>query len=171
MGWSWPEFGWLFALAATLHNLEEAVWLPRWSQQGGRWRIRVDAFEFRFAVLVLTVLAYGVAWLAAMGGPESIGAYALAGYALAMLLNVFFPHLWVTLASRRYAPGTATALLLNLPACSLLLYLELKDGAIVAGKVLLLGPAFVVALLAGIPLLFFLGRMIHRHFQSPSSSC
>jgi hypothetical protein len=48
----------LFLLAVTLHNLEEAVWLPDWSQQAGRWHRPVEKIPFRFAVLVLTLLAY-----------------------------------------------------------------------------------------------------------------
>ena len=63
-----------------------------------------------------------------------MAAYALAGYALAMLLNVFVPHVLATLALRQYAPGTATALLFNLPVCGALLYVGIKDGYIVTDQ-------------------------------------
>ena len=33
---------WLFALVVTLHNLEEAIWLPDWSQTAGRWHSPVS---------------------------------------------------------------------------------------------------------------------------------
>ncbi|MFH1985782.1 MAG: HXXEE domain-containing protein [Pseudomonadota bacterium] len=72
----------LFALAVTLHNLEEALLLPTWSRSAGRWHHPVGAREFRFAVAVLTVFAYVTVYLAAVGGKESVGAYLLAGYAL-----------------------------------------------------------------------------------------
>jgi hypothetical protein len=52
---------------------------------------------------------------------NEIGIYLLCGYALAMALNVFLPHVAATIALRRYAPGTATALLFNLPVCVMLL--------------------------------------------------
>jgi len=106
---------WLFAAVVAIHNLEEAAFLPAWSGQAGRWHRRVGASEFRFAVFVLTVLAGVAALIATVQGRESFGAYVLTGYALAMLLNVAFPHLLATLAMGRYMPGTATALVLNLP--------------------------------------------------------
>ncbi len=81
----------------------------------------MGALEFCFAVGVLTVLAYIAVCLSIIGGKESIGVYFVAGYALAMLMNVLFPHLLATLIMRRYAPGTATALLLNLPVTVVLL--------------------------------------------------
>ena len=81
----------LFLLAVTLHNLEEAVWLPDWSQQAGRWHRPVEKIPFRFAVLVLTLLAYVFAYLGLMGGKQSVGIYLLGGYVFVMLVNVFFP--------------------------------------------------------------------------------
>ena len=57
-GMSFPLLSWLFAVAITIHNLEEALWLPGWSQSAGRWHHPVGAREFRFGVGVLTALAY-----------------------------------------------------------------------------------------------------------------
>jgi hypothetical protein len=34
---SYDQLRWLFALSLTIHNLEEAIWLPEWSQQAGKW--------------------------------------------------------------------------------------------------------------------------------------
>lgn len=72
-------------LLQLLHNLEEAIWFPKWSQQAGKWHSKVKA-EFRFVVIALTALAYLFTYL----GPQSIWAYLTSGYMLAMLLNVFF---------------------------------------------------------------------------------
>ncbi len=153
-----PLLSWSFAVAMTLHNLEEALWLPRWSQSAGRWHHPVGAREFRFAVGVLTALAYVAAYLSMVGGKESAGAYLVAGYALAMLLNVFFLHLPATLIMRRYAPGTATALLLNLPVTLLLLYQGVQQGYIRLSTFTWAGPLVVGAILSSIPLLFAIGR-------------
>lgn len=125
-----PLLSELFALAITIHNLEEALWLPKWSQRAGRWHHPVGVREFRFAVGVLTGLAYLAAYLSVVGGKETVGAYFVAGYALAMLMNVLFPHLLSTVIMRRYAPGTATALLLNLPITVLLLGRGFQHGYI-----------------------------------------
>ena len=71
----------LFAAAVTIHNIEEAVRLPGWSRSAGRFHVAVTARSFRFAVTVLTLVAWGaVAWSAA--GSE-VADYLVSGYALA----------------------------------------------------------------------------------------
>jgi hypothetical protein len=47
-----------FPVAFALHNLEEAIWLPAWSRTAGVFDPVVGGFEFRFAVLVLTLWAF-----------------------------------------------------------------------------------------------------------------
>ena len=150
----------LFALAVTAHNLEEALLLPGWSGSAGRWHHPVGPREFRFAVSVLTALAYFVAYLAASGGKESLGAYLVTGYALAMLLNILFPHLLATVIMRRYAPGTATAFLLNLPITVLLLRQAIQGGYIQLSRFLWAGPLVVGAILGAVPVLFAIGRRL-----------
>ncbi|MBK8456944.1 MAG: HXXEE domain-containing protein [Phyllobacteriaceae bacterium] len=151
---------WFFVAATTLHNLEEAIWLPAWSRRAGRWHAPVGAAEFRFAVLALTLTAALVAGLAQFQGPESIGVYLLAGYALAMLLNVLVPHLGATIAMRRYMPGTATALLFNLPAAAFVVSTAFREGWISTPTFYWAGPAVVLAIMASIPALFSLGRRL-----------
>jgi hypothetical protein len=157
---SYSLLSFLFAAAITLHNLEEALWLPGWSQSAGRWHHPVGAREFRFAVGVLTVLAYVAACLSVFGGKEGVGAYLIAGYALAMLLNVLFPHVLATLMLRHYAPGTASALLLNLPVTVLLLSQGFQQGYIRSSTFIWVGPLVVAAILGSIPLLFTIGRRL-----------
>jgi hypothetical protein len=151
---------WLFVLAVALHNLEEALMLPAWSQKAGRWHYPVSATEFAFAVIVLTAAAAATALAANLGGKGSAGAYLVCGYALAVLLNVLFPHLLVTLVLRRYAPGTMTAVVLNLPACALLLDHALREQYVEMGTFLWAGPSTVIAIVTAIPLLFALGRRL-----------
>lgn len=151
---------WLFVIATAAHNAEEAIWLPAWSRTAGRWRRAVGATEFRFAVAVLTALAIISAWLATMQGKESMGAYLMASYALAMALNAIFPHLLASLALRCYMPGTATGMLVNLPIGVALLTRALREGYIEASAFLKFGPLIVIGVVASIPLLFRIGRMI-----------
>ncbi|MDR3441318.1 HXXEE domain-containing protein [Telmatospirillum sp.] len=154
----WDALAWLFAGAVTLHNVEEAVLLPRWSRTVSRWSVPVATTDFRFAVVVLTVLAYACAWISIRG--QLFATYVLCGYALAMLLNAFIPHLAATIALRRYAPGTATAFCFNVPVASLLLY-----GAVTQHRIEFVtfawgGPLTVIAIVSAIPLLFALGRRL-----------
>jgi len=151
---------WLFALAITVHNLEEALLLPDWSKTAGKWHHPVGAGEFRFAVVVLTLLGYVAAWLATVNGKESVGSYLVAGYAIAMLLNVLFPHAIATVVMRRYVPGTLTALLLNLPVTLLLLHQGFQEGYIHGERLAWAGPLVTVSIVAAIPALFYLGRRV-----------
>ncbi len=158
-----------FALAVTIHNLEEALFLPAWSRRAGRWRVAVGASEFRFAVIALTLLAYLGAALAAAALP--IGAYLVCGYALAMALNAFVPHLAASVALRAYAPGTASGLLLNLPIGVALLIEAAAERRIAWPTFAWAGPATVAAIVAAIPLLFALGRALAARLGGGGQSC
>ncbi|MBN2397185.1 MAG: HXXEE domain-containing protein [Deltaproteobacteria bacterium] len=160
---SFVTLSWSFAVAVTIHNLEEALFLPQWSQRAGRWHPGVGACEFRFAVSVLTLFAFIAAYWSVSSPPGSLGAYLVCGYALAMLLNVVFPHLAVTLALRRYMPGTATSILVILPASSWLLYQAFHQGYIESSRFMYLGPGVVAGIALSIPVLFMIGKKIWGH--------
>jgi len=149
---------WLFVVAVAAHNLEEAIWLPGWSQSAGRWHPAVTAIEFRFAVVVLTAFAAATAALANWQGKGSVGAYLVTGYALAMLLNVIFPHILATLALRRYTPGIVTAILAILPATTGLIWSAFRENFVELHRFLAVGPVLVIGILISIPLLFWLAR-------------
>jgi len=156
-----------FCAAVTVHNVEEALFLPAWSRSAARFHAPVGAFEFRFAVAALTLAAYACAALAAAG--SAVGGYLVCGYALAMAANAFVPHLVATLALRRYAPGTATGVLLNLPIGVALIAAAAAEGRIAWPTFLWAGPATMVALLAGIPALLALGRAWSRRLSARQS--
>jgi hypothetical protein len=159
---SFVAFTWIFVLVVAAHNLEEAIWLPAWSRTVVRWHQAVGNTEFRFAVIVMTLVAIISAWLATVQGRASLGAYLVAGYALAMLLNVLFPHVVASLVLRRYMPGTATAVLLNLPVTIGLLGRAFREGYVEPRAFLIFGPMVVIGMVASIPLLFRIGRMVSR---------
>jgi hypothetical protein len=69
---SFQNLEWLFPLVITLHNAEEALWLPGWSKRAGRWRHPVAPGVFRFAVVILTLLAYPVTALSFISGRETL---------------------------------------------------------------------------------------------------
>jgi hypothetical protein len=146
--------GWLFAFGVVAHNAEEAWLLPDWPKRSIRWR--VSPRVFRAGALVLSLLAVLAAWLAEVGGRHSFGAYLLAGYALAMVLNVLAPHVIACLVTRSYAPGTVTAVLFNLPLGGWLIHRSLVDGAIEPAVFAWSGPLVVLGLLAFVPALFAL---------------
>jgi len=157
-------FRWLFPVAIIVHNLEEAIWLPGWSQDVGKWHPPVGRYEFWFAVAVLTALVYVLMALSIRNGKQSLATYLFVGYAFAMLLNVIMPHLLSSLFLHRYSPGLATALIINLPITALTWRLAMRDGFVSEKRCLLVSPGVSVVLLASVPGLFFLGR----HLLGPS---
>jgi hypothetical protein len=165
MGFAALDVG--FCAAVTVHNVEEALFLPNWSRSAARFHTPVAAFEFRFAVAALTLMAYACAALAAAG--SAIGAYLVCGYALAMAANAFVPHLVATLALRRYAPGTATGLLLNLPIGAALIAAAVAEGRVAWPTFLWAGPATTIALLGAVPGLLALGRALSKRFGARQS--
>jgi hypothetical protein len=157
---SWLTFEnlfFLFPVTVTLHNLEEAVWLPQWAQNAGRWHPPVEKIPFRFAVLILTLLAYVLTYVSFRGGKQSIGVYLLSGYALVMVVNVFFPHLLAAIWLGQYVPGLATGLIFILPVCSALLFFVLKNGYVSPWPLVITGVLFTVGILILIRILFKLG--------------
>ena len=76
-----------------------------------------------------------------------------------MVVNAVVPHLVVTIATRRYMPGTASALLFNFPLGCFFLERALKENFIEVTVFAWSGPAIALTILASIPLLFVIGRM------------
>jgi predicted neutral ceramidase superfamily lipid hydrolase len=106
----------LFLLGFTLHNIEEALWLPGWSKGAGKYHAPVGANGFRFGVIAVTVMGYLLTFLDhVLGGQVEIIRYAYLGFVSMMVLNAVFPHLAATVAMRSYAPGLMTGLCLNVP--------------------------------------------------------
>jgi hypothetical protein len=150
-----PSAAILLALAVTLHNIEEWIWLPEFP---GPPALRPPSpFAFRFAVAAVTLVFWTLAGGLAMGLPlEPV----LAGFAAAMILNAIAPHLAASIWFRRYHPGTGTAWLLVVPAA-------LKALSAVGWAERFNEPPFALGAAAGliglgasVPLLIWLGRQV-----------
>lgn len=154
------EIGWLFTLGTLLHNAEEAVWLPAWSQRVRRISKPVAASVFRLAVGVVSILFVAITCAASFSQPEGIAAYLMAGYVLTMVMNVFFPHTLASFVTRSYMPGTATAILFNLPLGLFYLLHAITGGYIALPTFYWAGPAVILGFLALLPALFAIGRRL-----------
>jgi hypothetical protein len=144
---------WLFPIVITLHNSEEAIWLPDWWKRTGLRHAPVAPRVFRLAAAVLTLLAYAVTWLSVVTGQQTVWTYLAFGCIAATLLNVLVPHLAATIATRSYVPGVATAVFLNLPVLTLLVVNALREGYVSGGKALAYCAGVTAALVAFIPAL------------------
>jgi len=152
---------WLFPIVITLHNAEEAIWLPGWSKRAVLWHSPVSPGSFRFAVAVLTVLAVAITWLSAESGKQTVWTYLAFGCMVVTLANVLIPHIALTVALRSYMPGVATAVILNLPVLSLLVVLALKEGYVSGLKAAEYSVGVAGLLLLSIPVLFKTGRALN----------
>lgn len=111
----------LFGVGVTLHNLEEAVYLPAWL----RSNVRLVFEPNRKIYWVVTSLVSIVIWVPIVGvclWPESSRFQSvLSGFALTMVINAVLPHFAWSLLKHSYSPGAATGLLFNLPLGVLLI--------------------------------------------------
>jgi len=71
--------------------------------------------------------------------------------------NAFFPHLIVTILMKTYAPGLLTALLLNVPINTVILYTLYKQNFIRVKEIIFSTVVVGILLLVMIPFLFTLG--------------
>jgi hypothetical protein len=119
---------WLFPIAVTLHNSEEAFCMPNWvSVHSSQLPFHPGAAKIRSGLLLLTFAAFVVTYGSAQKGKRSVWAYLLFGSAAAMLGNVFIPHVPATLVFGEYTPGVVTAVLINLPVMSILLFMAVRE--------------------------------------------
>lgn len=125
---SFRRLQWLFPIAVTLHNGEEALFMPAWDvAHSNQIPLHPRAAVIWLALLLLTAIAYVITALSAKRGPQSVWAYLLFGYIAATWVNVFVPHIPAAIFFRGYAPGVITAVLINLPLMSILLFQVVRD--------------------------------------------
>ena len=152
---------WLFPIAVTLHNAEEAIWMPGWRAPllGDVVGRPPGSAEIRAALVVFTLAAFAVTYLSARRGPESIWAYLTFGYIVAMLANVFVPHVPAAVVFRGYAPGVATAVLINFPVMSILAIRMLRERWVSGWRAVVFGVG-VPLVLGGAIVVWLAGRII-----------
>ncbi|MEK5449794.1 HXXEE domain-containing protein [Paenibacillus sp. FSL R7-0331] len=155
-----------FCFAITLHNIEEAVWLPKWSQKSSGFHKPVASSEFHFAVIVITILAYLSAF-SYLYMPESVFAkWIFIGFLGSMILNTIFPHLIATILMKKYAPGLLTGLLLNIPINSFVIYQMFLHHLIIWRELIISTVLVGIILISLIPVLFKVGGKITSSLSS-----
>jgi len=154
---SFQKLQWLFPIAVTFHNSEEALWLPAWwVRHAKEVPVHPGAGAFRYALAGLTVAAFVVTYLSDRKGKESIWTYLMFGYIVAMLANVFIPHIPAYLVFRSYTPGLVTAVLINLPVMGILSIRAVREGWVSGRKAAAFGVAVPLAIAGVIPMLFLI---------------
>ena len=151
-----------FPLAITLHNIEEALWLPQWSHHDSKYHKPVEKNEFHFALIIITALAYLVTFFRIILPDVVFISWVFYGFLGVMIINAIFPHLMATIALKKYAPGLFTGLFLIIPINSTLIYRAVDIGFITISGVIIATAAVGILLILIIPLLFKAGgRLIN----------
>lgn len=149
-----------FIFAISLHNAEEALWLPQWSRHAQRFLKPVDRDEFLFAVIVITLLAYLAAGLFILAPDILLFKYMFLGYVGAMIVNVIVIHLLSTIIVKKYSPGLITGIFLLVPVNALILTDSINIGITSIYGVIISTAIMAILLIAIIPALFWLGKIL-----------
>ena len=149
-----------FPLAITLHNIEEALWLPQWSHHAAKYHSPVEKNEFHFALIIITALAYLVTFFRVILPDVVFISWIFYGFLGVMIINAIFPHLVATIALKKYAPGLFTGIFLIIPINSILIYRAVSIGFTTITEVIIATAAVGILLILIIPLLFKAGRAL-----------
>jgi hypothetical protein len=122
---------WFVPFSITVHNIEEAFtidpFLPvikkRLSKYGGKDIVPTWP-QYRLALITVTLIPFVVAILPLKAG-RRLTMMLIAS--TTMLINVI-PHLAGSIIFKRYVPGLASALLINLPSSLLSIFLAFRSG-------------------------------------------
>ena len=110
---------WLLPLAVTIHNAEEAIWLPAFRSRHG-WN-SISAAPFRTGAFLVALLAFAVTYATLQNRRNRAASWLFHAFCWIMLLNVLW-HVGACFYFRAYAPGVITAVVLVLPITMYLIF-------------------------------------------------
>jgi hypothetical protein len=159
---------WLVPILITVHNLEEAGFMPavlarRNSAVPNLLHGLVPPItygQFLLALLIMTAIPYLIAWFAIRErervGP---GLLLLVSVQVMMLVNVF-AHAGMAILIGGYAPGLVTATAINLPFSIYLLHHAVRERWVSGKAMALIVPVGLVLHGIGLPMIIILSGKI-----------
>jgi hypothetical protein len=166
MGNMSPLFFWLFPVAFTIHNIEEALWLPAFSKSAGKFLKPVNIFEFLFALIVITLLSIIITIMFYIDGKQSLACYLFFAFNFGMLINIFFPHLIATVVLKKYCPGLITGILFLMPCVSYNLIYGYQNQYYSFPKFWIIAVPSILLMVGIIPILFKVGLYLQKKFRN-----
>ena len=158
---------WLVPACITIHNLEEALFMPaflqaRNSSMPGFLQRLLPPITYRqllISLIIVTTIPYLIAWLAILKREGERGIQVLLGLQIVMLFNVF-AHAWMAVVMRGYAPGVVTAFAINLPFSYYFMRRALREGWVSRRALALLIPIGLLIHVVGLPGIIILSGSI-----------
>lgn len=128
---------WLFVPVVALHNLEEWLTFPHMrevaviaAQQVGLVLPTPSWSVLQMGLVAATLVPAAAVVFAAAGHPSRRKERVVAFFVSIYFVNVLLPHVAAAILVGGYAPGLATALLVNLPFALLYYRAALADGVL-----------------------------------------
>ena len=107
---------WLVPIFMTIHNLEEAPFMERWSRQlPMKLPFSITTRQFVIAVTFITIAGFIITYVGLEYLANQTGYWLVLGMQAILLFNAFIPHIATTIRFRMYSPGVITAVLIMLP--------------------------------------------------------
>lgn len=163
---------WLVFACLALHNLEEALtmraYLPRIREllrehaPAGFVSAMPTPAEFYAALAGATIFPLILVVFATTGKLSKLKFYLVALVQAQVFLNVFVPHVPAAFALGGYAPGLATAVLINLPFSVYFFRRSLRESRVTRRGLLIM-------LLVALPLLLLSIRLLYSFGASVAS--
>ena len=112
----------LLTAAFIVHNLEEAVSMYLQPAESPVSFIHPPTYsQFLLALSILTIAAITLYVVAMKSDSDKKYLFISTAFAVALLFNVFVPHVFIAVYTLKYTAGLLSALLLNLPLSLILL--------------------------------------------------
>lgn len=160
---------WLVPILITIHNLEEALFMPAMIEARNAafpkafsgWLSPIaSARQLFIGLLIVTVLPYFVAWNA--NWESGLRGKMLLCLQAAMLINVF-AHVGMTIFIGGYAPGVVTAVLFNLPFSFYLFHRVRQAGWVSNGSLIRIGFIGLLLHVVALPVIILLAGKLARY--------
>lgn len=144
---------WFIPVVLAVHNCEEALTMPSWVPENlssirgmipFHFTVYFSSKQLLISLFLATVIPFLIVFFCADGEKGSAKLDLLFILQLIIFLNIFIPHIAVSVIVLRYNPGVITAIALNLPFSFYFFRRALIEGYLVWKKMKTL---FLVSLL------------------------
>ena len=169
---SYTSVQWLAFAFLALHNLEEALtmraYFPRIQEllrehaPASLVSAMPTPAAFYAALAGATIFPLILVIVATIGKPSKLKFYLVALVQAQVCLNVFVPHVPAAFALGGYAPGLATAVLINLPFSVYFFRRSLRESRVTRRGLLIMLLVALPLLLLSIRLLYAFGASVAR---------
>jgi hypothetical protein len=154
---------WLVPVFFTLHNIEEAPFMAKWSKRlPVKFHSSLTTPQFVVAVTFLTLVSYILTYASLAWLPASPGYLIILGMQMILFVNAFVPHLATTIRFRLYSPGVVTAVLITVPFSVYLFQRAFAAGILNWGQFWLLLGIAPFAMITLTVLSLQLGKVVTR---------